>query len=109
MRRELVNRQREEQAEAEVDEKADIDSVDSLICECGSSMPMAMRTCWSLLQCLYLPRIRYMRRDVYAMPTECGLRHQVMATSKTLALERRWVWKDGQIPLETVNFRIIAS
>jgi hypothetical protein len=45
-----------------------------------------------------------MRRDVYAMPTECGLRHQVMATSKTLAPERRWLWKDGQIPLETGEF-----
>jgi hypothetical protein len=32
MRREFVNRHREEQAEAEVDEKADIDSVDSVIC-----------------------------------------------------------------------------
>jgi hypothetical protein len=40
MRRELVNRQREEQAEAEVDEKADIDSVDSPICACGSPMLM---------------------------------------------------------------------
>jgi hypothetical protein len=40
MRRELVNRQREEQAEAEVDEKADIDSIDSPICACGSSLLM---------------------------------------------------------------------
>jgi len=40
MRRELVNRQKEEQAEAEVDEKVDIDSIDSLICACGSSMLM---------------------------------------------------------------------
>jgi predicted RNase H-like nuclease len=36
-----VNEKREEQAEAEVDEKADIDSIDSLICACGS--PMLMR------------------------------------------------------------------
>jgi hypothetical protein len=33
-------------------------------------------------------RVRYMRRDGYAMPTECGLRHQGMATSKSLAPER---------------------
>ena len=32
MKRESVNRQKEEEAEAAVDEKADIDSVDSLIC-----------------------------------------------------------------------------
>jgi hypothetical protein len=41
MRRELVNRQREEQAEAEVDKKADIDSVDSVIRACG--IPMLTR------------------------------------------------------------------
>jgi predicted RNase H-like nuclease len=41
---ELVNVQREKQAEAEaeaeVDEKAEIDSIDSLICACGSSILM---------------------------------------------------------------------
>jgi hypothetical protein len=40
MRRELMNKQREEQAEAdgeaEVDEKSEIDSIDSLICMCFS-------------------------------------------------------------------------
>jgi predicted RNase H-like nuclease len=36
-----VNEKREEQAEAEVDEKAVIDPIDSLICACGS--PMLMR------------------------------------------------------------------
>jgi hypothetical protein len=45
MSRELMNKQREERAEAddeaEVDEKSDIDSIDSLICACGS--PMLMR------------------------------------------------------------------
>jgi hypothetical protein len=40
MMRELVNEKREEQAEVEVDEKADIDSVDSHICACSSSMLM---------------------------------------------------------------------
>jgi hypothetical protein len=36
-----VNIQREERAEAEVDKKADIDSIDSLTCACGT--PMLMR------------------------------------------------------------------
>jgi hypothetical protein len=40
MRRELVNRQKEEQAEAEVDEKANIDSVDSVIFAWGTHMRM---------------------------------------------------------------------
>ena len=38
--RELVNEKREGQAEAEVDEKADIDSVDSLICADEGRMRM---------------------------------------------------------------------
>ena len=45
MRRELVNRQREEQAEAEVDEKADIDSIDSpyahVVLPCSCEFPHA--------------------------------------------------------------------
>jgi len=51
MRRELVNRQREEQAEAEVDEKADIDSIDSAICACGSSMFMRSPHAHDVLLC----------------------------------------------------------
>jgi hypothetical protein len=51
MRRELVNRQREEQAEAEFDEKADIDSVDSPICSCGSSMLMTFPHTHDVLLC----------------------------------------------------------
>jgi hypothetical protein len=51
MRRELVNRQREEQAEAEVDEKADIDSIDSPICACGSSMRMTFPHAHDVLLC----------------------------------------------------------
>jgi predicted RNase H-like nuclease len=48
-----VNRQREEQAEAEaeVDEKADIDSVDSPICACGSSMLMTFPRTHDVLLC----------------------------------------------------------
>jgi hypothetical protein len=36
----IGDRETEEQAEAEVNERADIDSVDSVICTCGSPMPM---------------------------------------------------------------------
>jgi hypothetical protein len=38
-------------AEAEVDEKAEIDSIDSLICACGSSMPMRFSHAHDVLPC----------------------------------------------------------
>jgi hypothetical protein len=50
IRRELVNRKREE-AEAEVDEKAEIDSIDSLICACGSPMLMTFPHAHDVLLC----------------------------------------------------------
>jgi hypothetical protein len=61
MRRELVNRQREEpdeaEAEAETDEKADIDSIDSpyahvvLPCSCDSPMLMTFPHAHEVLLC----------------------------------------------------------
>ena len=48
----LVKKQREEQAEAEVDKKkADIDSINSPICTCGSSMLMTFSHAHSILLC----------------------------------------------------------
>jgi predicted RNase H-like nuclease len=46
-----MNRQAEAEAEAEVDEKADLDSVDSLICAWGTHMRMWFFHAHAILPC----------------------------------------------------------